>query len=89
VDDWPVPDRSGRPSDTSPEAWRVTVEQWRTIGPGAKAERANQLSIDVDRLARAGILAVEPDADEARVRYLLLRRRYGRQLADAVSGRTV
>lgn len=77
-----------RPEDTSSEAWTIMVQRWREMDPGAKALLANQLSIDVDRLARAGILATEPDADEARVRYLLMCRRYGRALADAVSGQT-
>lgn len=47
---------------------------------------ANALSIDCERLARAGIAITAPEASEMRVRYLVMARRYGDDLATAVLG---
>jgi hypothetical protein len=46
------------------------------------------MSIDCERLARAGIAMTEPSASEERVRYLLAVRRYGSEFADATLGQT-
>ncbi len=51
------------------------------MSPAEKAEIANSLSIDCERLARAGILSIEPEADESRICALLAKRRYGIDLA--------
>ena len=56
------------------------------MSPIERAQLANAASIDCERLARAGIAAMGPDADEARIRYLLVQRRYGTALADAAFG---
>ncbi len=77
---------SARPADTSEEAWRVATERLSSLSPVERAALANRLSIDVERLARAGILALEPEASEARIRYLLAERRYGTALAQAAFG---
>ncbi len=57
-----------------------------TLRPGEKAQIANKMSIDCERLARAGIAMTEPSASEERVRYLLLARRYGSEFADTALG---
>lgn len=77
---------TSRPADTSDEAWRVVNDRLSALTPAEKAALANQLSIDVERLARAGILLDEPGASEARIRYLLAERRYGPKLAQAAFG---
>jgi hypothetical protein len=48
-----------------------------------RAELTQQLSIDVERIARAGILAYHPTYSEIEVCHELARRRYGNVLADA------
>lgn len=50
------------------------------------AERAlltQQICVDVERMARAGILSQHPDYSEREVCHELARRRYGDRLADA------
>lgn len=48
-----------------------------------RAALADQLSIDVARIARAGIEARRPGAGPDEVLHELARRRYGANLADA------
>ena len=57
-----------------------------SLQPGEKALLANSMSIDCERLARAGIAVTEPSASNERVRYLLAVRRYGSEFADATLG---
>ncbi len=45
-----------------------------------------QLCFDVERLARAGIVAEHPDFTEIEVCHELARRRFGHELADAAYG---
>ena len=59
-----------------------TGQAQSALTPGEKLLLADQLSIDVEMLARAGIAATEPDASPERVRYLLALRRYGRDIAE-------
>ena len=68
-----------RPMDTSEEAWAAMRERIGTLQPGQKVQLANAMSIDCERLARAGIALSEPSVSEVRARYLLARRRYGPQ----------
>ena len=76
-----------RPMDTSAEAWAVTQQRLGALRPDEKARLANAMSIDCERLARAGIAVSEPSASDARIRYLLAVRRYGSAFADAMLGR--
>ncbi|MDH3731221.1 MAG: hypothetical protein OES13_08885 [Acidimicrobiia bacterium] len=76
-----------RPMDTSEEAWAVAQERIDALRPDQKAQLANLMSIDCERLARAGIALSEPSASDARVRYLLALRRYGSVFADTMVGR--
>ena len=80
--------QGGRPHDTSPEAWAALQARLDALQPGEKAQLANAMSIDCERLARAGIAVNEPDASDARIRYLLAVRRYGRPFADTTLGPT-
>ena len=57
--------------------------------PVAKLTLADGLSTDCTRLMLAGIAATHPDLDERELRHEVLRRRYGRALADEVRSATV
>jgi hypothetical protein len=48
-----------------------------------RAELTQQLCIDVERIARAGILARYPTYSDMEICHELARRRYGNALADA------
>jgi len=50
--------------------------------PDERAQLANSMSIDCERLARGGIAMTEPSASDERIRYLLAVRRYGSEFAD-------
>lgn len=80
----PTAEHSGpeRPLDTSAEVWDELNARYADLTPGEKLVLADQLSVDCELLARAGIVAMEPDATPARVRYLLAVRRYGPDIAD-------
>lgn len=72
-----------RPLDTTREAARHQLRLWRDMAPTERAALADQLSIDVTRIARAGIEAQRPGAGPNEVLHELARRRYGADLADA------
>jgi len=74
------------PLDTSEEVWTVMWDRLASLRPDEKAQLANSMSIDCERLARAGIAMTEPSASDERVRYLLAVRRYGSEFADATLG---
>jgi hypothetical protein len=76
------------PADTTPEAYRLLVEGWRSMSVADKASLVDQMCRDVEVLAIAGICAANPGASEADIRYELARRRFGRQLANESFGRT-
>jgi hypothetical protein len=71
------------PADTEPSAFAVLAASWRAMSIGERAELTQQLSLDVDLLARAGIVARHPGYSEVEVCHELARRRYGNALADA------
>lgn len=62
--------------DTSGEAQRRLVAAWRAMSPQAKAALVNALSLDVTRLALAGIRerhpAASPEEQRMRLGTLLL-----------------
>ena len=70
--------------DTSAEVWAVVQERLCALRPAEKVQLANVMSIDCERLARAGIAASEPSASDSRVRYLLAVRRYGSEFAETM-----
>jgi hypothetical protein len=72
-----------RPLDTTRDAAQRQVRLWRDMAPTERAALADQLSIDVTRIARAGIEARRPGAGPNEVLHELARRRYGATLADA------
>ncbi len=81
-----APELTQPPMDTSAKAWVVAHERINSLRPDQKAQLANTMSIDCERLARAGIAVVEPTASEDRVRHLLAVRRYRPDFADAAFG---
>ncbi len=75
--------RAAVPADTDPAALAVLTERWRSMSVGERAELTQQLCLDVERLARAGIVARHPTYSKIEICRELARRRYGGALADA------
>lgn len=67
--------------DTEPELLRAQAEQWQAMSPAERVIVADRLSVDVTRLAVAGIRSLRPDASDADVVHELARRRYGDAIA--------
>ena len=61
----------------------ILTERWRTMSIPERAELTQQLCLDVERLARAGIAARYPTYSEIEICHELARRRYGAVLAEA------
>ena len=61
----------------------MLTEHWRTMDIAERAGLVEQLCLDVEQLARAGIHARHPDCSEMEICHELARRRYGAALADA------
>jgi hypothetical protein len=74
---------SAIPVDTDARAFAVLTERWRAMSLGERAMLTQQLCVDVEQLARAGIVARYPDYTEIEICHELARRRYGNALADA------
>jgi hypothetical protein len=74
---------SAVPHDTDPAAFAILAERWRAMSIGERAELTQRLCLDVERLARAGILARYPAYSEIEICHELARRRYGTALAGA------
>jgi hypothetical protein len=71
----------GTANETDPEVDRIQIARWQRMSPGDRALLADRLSIDVSRLAVAGIRSTEPEASEAGLNRELTRRRYGEAFA--------
>jgi hypothetical protein len=69
--------------DTDPEVADRMFERWRQMSIAERAALIDRLCLEVEQLAIAGIRFERPDIDDAELRYELVRRRYGRELADA------
>jgi hypothetical protein len=54
-----------------------------------RAELTRQLCVDVERIARAGILTDRPEASDAEIVRELARRRYGDRLVDEAYAGTI
>lgn len=74
-----------RPRDTSPDVWRRVVRAFTDMSVAERVEQMVAMSVATERMAIAGILCQEPEADADRVEYLLLERRYGTDLAERVT----
>jgi hypothetical protein len=74
---------SALPADTSASAFAMLTSRWRTMDIGERADLIQQLCLDVEQLARAGIHARHPEYSETEICHELARRRYGSALADA------
>ena len=75
--------RSAVPADTDPTAFAILTARWSAMSVGERAELTQQLCLDVEQLARAGIVARYPAYSEIEICHELARRRYGAALADA------
>ena len=75
--------RSAVPADTDRAAFAVLTARWSEMSVSERAELTQQLCLDVEQLARAGIVARYPAFSEIEICYELARRRYGAVLADA------
>lgn len=75
---------AGPAEDTPPEVRELQFERWRAMTPLERARVAGELSVAVAALAEAGIRAESPELDEVGVRYEMVRRRYGAEIADAL-----
>ena len=74
---------SPAPADTDVEVFRRQVDRWREMTPAQRAELADHLSVDVVKMASAGIRRDRPDISADELARELARRRYGRAFADA------
>ncbi len=70
------------PADTDPAAFAVLVERWRSMSVAERVDLVDQVTADVERMARAGIRATHPEMTEPEIRHELARRRFGAALAD-------
>jgi hypothetical protein len=75
--------RSAAPVDTDPVAFAILTASWRAMSVQERADLTQRLCVDVERLARAGIVARYPSYSEIEICHELARRRYGNALADA------
>lgn len=75
------------PRDTSFEVTRELAAIWRDKTPQERFAALGAMLADVETLARAGILAANPDLNESEMVKELARRRYGSRLvSDAWGG---
>jgi len=70
------------PADTDPTAFAVLVDRWRSMSVAERVDLVDQVTADVERMARAGIRATRPGLTEPEIRHELARRRFGAALAD-------
>ncbi len=79
-----APQRSDRPSDTTPEAAAAQIEALRRLGPGGRAALALSWSRTICSLSKRAIAQVHPGIsdDELTVRFVAAH--YGEELAKAV-----
>jgi len=70
-----------RPSDTSPEAWRVYCQRLAEMTPSERIDIGLALWQAADDLQRARARRMYPDADEAEITYRVAVVRFGEALA--------
>lgn len=71
-------------SDTAPDVEAYLARRFAALSPGERVAMACGMFTTAMRVARAGILAAEPDLDEPAIRLRLLQRFYGDELAQDV-----
>jgi len=74
---------SAVPADTDAAAFAILVGCWRAMTVQERAELTQRLCLDVEQVARAGIVARYPAYSEIEICRELARRRYGAALVDA------
>jgi hypothetical protein len=75
-----------RPTDTSPEAWRIFLDGLLQMSPAQKMQRALELSETVRSAAEAGLRQRFPQADDRQIFLRLARLVLGAELARKVYG---
>jgi hypothetical protein len=75
--------RSAFPADTDPTAFAILTARWSAMSVSERAELTQQLCLDVEHVARVGIVARYPTYSEIEICHDLARRRYDTALADA------
>ena len=70
------------PADTDAAAYKVLVDCWQAMPMTERVALIEQLNVDVERLAIAGIRMIHPELSDSEVRHELARRRFGAELAD-------
>jgi hypothetical protein len=75
-----------RPSDTSPEAWKVLLDLVRAMTPAEKLRRAIELTSAARRAGEAGIREAYPGAGEREVFLRVAQRQLGDELFRKVFG---
>jgi hypothetical protein len=74
-----------RPADTTPEAQAMLIARWRSMTVAERAALVRKMCDDVERLARADIVAGRPGLTEREINQELARRRYGPIVANAMA----
>ena len=59
------------PADTDPAAFALLVERWRSMSVAERVDLVDQVTADVERMARAGIRATHPEMTEPEIRHEL------------------
>ncbi len=71
-----MPNRVGKPLDTSAEAWEAQRAAWRRMGPEGRLRVALDLSDQLREIHLAGIIARNPGWDRRRAVQYLIERNY-------------
>jgi hypothetical protein len=75
-----------RPRDTSPEAWKVLLDQIRRMTPEERLERCLQLSETVRLAGEAGLREAYPSAGEREIFLRAAQKKLGAELFRTVYG---
>lgn len=75
-----------RPSDTSPEAWRILLDIYQRMTPDEKLQRTLEMSDFVRSVCESGVRAEYPEASDREVFLRVTQRTLGKGLFTQVYG---
>jgi hypothetical protein len=75
-----------RPSDTSPEAWRILLNIYQRMTPDEKLQRTLDMSDFLRSVCASGVRAEYPEASEREVFLRVTQRTLGKDLFAKVYG---
>jgi hypothetical protein len=75
-----------RPSDTSPEAWRILLDIYQRMTPDEKLQRTLDMSDFLRSVCESGVRADFPEASEREVFLRVTQRTLGKELFAKVYG---